>query len=433
MLEQSFPRMSWRSVCIAGVVLGGALVAAQAQVMPNDSDAWRTRCTQYLDGNTVPAADASGITFGRYEELARERSAHNQHFVACSLYLSAAGAESASGQNQAATNDVTLARIERKMALGQKLSFGDKMMRGSAIVAEAAKSPAPPNAMEAGAVMMSLTPGAGPAMVAGGPGMGGPAMGAGQPGGMTLGGGVDPGQAQGMGAGQPGGMTLGGGIDPAQGGAAGQPTGGGMTLGGGPAPAQGMDAAAQPGGLSAAGGSAPATNAAGNGGPGSGTRAARSQRGGTVRTTAAHGPAAPGGDAGGAPANAVAAGGPRGGAGANGLPPIGRYTCYAGGMTVISNGMGSSPLTIHTAGFNGYFFILDRAHYAGNEQKDAGAYVMRGNELLAQSGPYKRNPAQIHFIADGQYHRPTIYVQWLDDSGKPMSAGMICNHDGPPK
>lgn len=115
------------------------------------------------------------------------------------------------------------------------------------------------------------------------------------------------------------------------------------------------------------------------------------------------------------------------------LPPIGRYTCYAGGMSVLANGMGYNPMTIHVAGFNGYFFILDRTHYAGNDEKDQGTYSMSGNDIMAHTGPYKRNPADIHYLADGQYHRPTIYVQWLDDHGKPMSAGMICTHDGAPK
>lgn len=110
-------------------------------------------------------------------------------------------------------------------------------------------------------------------------------------------------------------------------------------------------------------------------------------------------------------------------------PPAGRYTCYAGSMSVLANGMGYNPMTIHTAGFNGYFFILDRTHYAGNDQKDQGTYTMNGKDLIAHTGPYQRNPANIHYLADGQYHRPTIYVQWLDDKGKPMSAGMICTHD----
>ncbi|HLH03215.1 MAG TPA: hypothetical protein VKX25_10620 [Bryobacteraceae bacterium] len=116
------------------------------------------------------------------------------------------------------------------------------------------------------------------------------------------------------------------------------------------------------------------------------------------------------------------------------LPPVGRYTCYSGGMSVLANGMGYNPMTIHIAGFTGYLHILDKSHYGGNESgppKDTGTYVMNGNDVVPQSGPYKRNPAALHYVADGQYHRPTMFVQWLDDNGKPMGAGsMICTWDG---
>lgn len=380
-------------LCGLGVVSVGCLLAvggvkarAQAQVMPDDSDAWRGRCTQYLDGGTVPAPDTSGITAQRYEELARDRSGRNQHFVACNLYLSAAAAQAAMGQTQPETADVMLAKVERKLALGQKLSFSEKLTRASAAMIAASKPAAPPNALEASAVNMLVMPQGAPGMM---------------PGGMPM--------QQGMGM-QPGAMPSQG----MMGGPQGQPMGGTMTLGGAPDPGQGQGMAMASGGQPMQGGAM--TLGAAPGGVGMAQPVAASvPMGGTAALSKMNQ-----------------------GAGRNGgqyrLPPIGRYTCYAGGMSVLANGMGYNPMTIHVAGFNGYLSILDRTHYAGTDSRDTGTYAMNGNDVVPQSGPYKRVPAALHYVADGQYHRPTMFVQWLDDSGKPMGAGsMICTWDGPPK
>lgn len=450
---------TFRAVSVGCVVLVASALAAHSQVMPNDSDAWRARCAQYLDAGSIPAPDASGITAERYEQLARDRSGRNQHFVACNLYLSAAAAQSAMGQTQPATTDLNMAKLERKIALGQKLSFADKLTRASAAMIAASKPAAPPNGLEAMAVNMLLMPGGAPGMMPGGMPMqqgvgmqqsmgmqtmqGGPQGG----GGMTLG--MTPGAPQGQGVamgGVPqGAMPMGGVSNNLQGQmvAQGQPATGGMTLGMTGDATQGQGApimgAVQPGGATldpaASAGSAamttgPAMPAAGSAAPVGTTGgatvsgAAGGRRTGTRRTSSAAQPAS---------ASAAAPAGGSGG-GSYSLPPVGRYTCYAGGMSVLANGMGYNPMTIHVAGFNGYMYIRDRTHYSGTDGRDTGTYVMNGNELVPQSGPYKRVPAALHYLADGQYHRPTMYVQWLDDNGKPMSAGsMICTWDGPAK
>ena len=490
-------------------LLATATCSAHAQLMPNDSDAWRDRCTQYLDAGSLPAPGPGVFAPTRYEELARERSSHNQHFVACNLYLSAAALQSAANNIQGVNNDTTMAKVERKMALGQKLSFADKLARGSAAMVAAATPALPPNSNEASAVNMivlggpSGMPGAGPGIPPGGPGMqptmGGPAQ-PGAPGAMTLGM-ANPAPAPG-GA---GGMTLGG--DPSQG-APGQPAGGGMTLGGDPTLAQG--AAAQPlaggmtlggdapqappaamapaggmtpamasgapqgqpagpqsgpaGGMTLSGPPAPMTAAgpgmAGGSSPAPGAPATASPRGRTSRgtNTAFGSPAGsayasntmqpgtstqPGGPAAMAANNATTSSNnryvsgrpawappgaypasaannatannnrpyapgrpmaaPPGSIAAN-LPPVGRYSCHAGNAATVS----------------GYFFILDRNHYAANQPGDSGMYSMAGNQLLVQSGPFQRSPASVRYAPDGPSHRPAIYVQ---PSGR---AAMVC-------
>ncbi len=114
-----------------------------------------------------------------------------------------------------------------------------------------------------------------------------------------------------------------------------------------------------------------------------------------------------------------------------GVAPVGRYTCYSA-PAVIANGGAYGKTIVQIGQWQGYAYIFNDHTYAGNgDGKDTGTYHMQGNNLIAESGPYKRNNVAATYMAQGVYKRPTLYLQFLDDNGKPI-IGLGCTWDGPP-
>ena len=430
-----FIRKCFRVVGPAGLMLLAFAFHGAAQTMPSDSDAWRNQCTQSLDSGTLPAPGAGGLAPTRLEQLARERSSRNQHYVACTLYLAAASGQG--GVGQAASNDLTMARIERKLGHGDKLSFSEKISKGASAAIGLATPAAPANAIEAGTLNAMVTPGGGQLGLAAGQlplgaspgaqvGQAGPGqMAQGGPFGQPLA--ASNGMQQGAAFGQQAGQMPTGAYG-AQMGQAG-PMGQAAQMPQGTAMAQGSPIASPggpgqaPTGMSPAVQASPASNAWGASASAS-VQPVSSGFQGAAQPAVAQSQAGPAPQAQIVPvSNSQYA-----------HPPFGRYTCHSGRMTVLANGLGYNPMTIQVAGFTGYLHIVDRSHYGGNESgppKDIGTYVMNGNDIVPQTGPYKRVPAVLHYVADGQYHRPTMYLQWLKDNGQPMGAGsMICTWDG---
>lgn len=139
-----------------------AAVAVSAQSLPTDNPQWSARCASLIQSGGVPAPDASGIAPARFEELARERSTNGQHFVACNLFLAAAAGQAASGNSQQSQDDISMAKLEQKLGLKQKLSFVDKLNRTAEVLDETSKQNAPASQQEMYALSMMASPAAAP-------------------------------------------------------------------------------------------------------------------------------------------------------------------------------------------------------------------------------------------------------------------------------
>jgi hypothetical protein len=142
---------------VLSLALGGALVMAltapaRAQE-PVDSDAWRSRClalnaaADAINKGFPPPAlmatpkDIPGIKFAA---VAHERSLAGQHYIACTMYYTAAIAERLGNGGKIdlgkAHTDVFLGGVELKRSTGQALSFKEKMQSTSDKVTGSSKA-----------------------------------------------------------------------------------------------------------------------------------------------------------------------------------------------------------------------------------------------------------------------------------------------------
>ena len=116
--------------------------------------------------------------------------------------------------------------------------------------------------------------------------------------------------------------------------------------------------------------------------------------------------------------------------GKSGAVPVGRYTCYSA-PAVIANGGAYGVTAVQIGQFQGYAYIFNDHTYAGNgDGSDKGAYHMQGMKLIADNGPYKRTNVAATYNPQGVYKRPTLFLSFLDDNGKPL-VGLGCTWDGP--
>ena len=119
---------------LAALVLTLSVASARAQE-PVDSDLWKARCVALnaaadaIDKGFPSAAllaTTKGIPGAKFEAVAHERSVAGQHYIACTLYYTAAIAErqgnGAKIDLSKAHTDVFLAGTELKRATGQTLS-----------------------------------------------------------------------------------------------------------------------------------------------------------------------------------------------------------------------------------------------------------------------------------------------------------------------
>jgi hypothetical protein len=138
------PRMS-KSTLRAGLllILAGLALGARAQE-PTDNDMWKSRCTalaassKAIDQGAAPPAllqTTKGIEGAKFAAVAYERGNSGQHYVACTLYYTAAIAEYQGNGGKVepskAHSFAEQAAIELKRATGQPLTFKEKMGRTS--------------------------------------------------------------------------------------------------------------------------------------------------------------------------------------------------------------------------------------------------------------------------------------------------------------
>ena len=125
------------------LILAGLCLHAYAQE-PLDNDVWKQRCAtltasaEAIDKGLAPPAllqTPKGIAGAKFAAVAHERGNAGQHYVACTLYYTAAIAEYAGTGGKVepskAHTFVSLAAIELKRATGQPLTFKEKMGSGS--------------------------------------------------------------------------------------------------------------------------------------------------------------------------------------------------------------------------------------------------------------------------------------------------------------
>jgi hypothetical protein len=121
------------------------LLAARAHAQePVDSDAWKARCLQLsaqsdaIDKGSAPQEllqTTAGVPGAKFAAVAQERANAGQHYIACTLYFTAALAEHLGNGGKIepgrAHTDIVLGGAEAKRAAGLPLSFKEKMDRTS--------------------------------------------------------------------------------------------------------------------------------------------------------------------------------------------------------------------------------------------------------------------------------------------------------------
>jgi hypothetical protein len=111
---------------------------------PMDNAAWKSRCTalaansKAIEEGTAPPAllqTTKGIAGTKFAAVAHERGNAGQHYIACTLYYTAAIAEYQGTDGKVdpskAHSFAEEAAIELKRATGQPLTFKEKMSRTS--------------------------------------------------------------------------------------------------------------------------------------------------------------------------------------------------------------------------------------------------------------------------------------------------------------
>lgn len=118
-------------------------VRAHAQE-PTDSDVWKSRCLSLgahadaIDKGSAPPEmlqTTHGIPGAKFAAVGYERGNAGQHYIACTMYYTAALAEHMGNGGKIdpgrAHTDIVLAGAEAKRAAGLPLSFKEKMDRAS--------------------------------------------------------------------------------------------------------------------------------------------------------------------------------------------------------------------------------------------------------------------------------------------------------------
>jgi len=131
-------------------------VVARGQ-MPVDSDAWKARCTALstsgsaIDHGSAPPEllqTTRGIAGDKFAAVAHERGAAGQHYIACTLYYTAAMAYHMGNGGKIdvgkAHSEVGLGETEFKLATGVPLTFGEKMDRASGKLPKVKAAPLTP-------------------------------------------------------------------------------------------------------------------------------------------------------------------------------------------------------------------------------------------------------------------------------------------------
>jgi hypothetical protein len=129
---------------------------ASAQ-MPSDNDMWKARCTALsasasaIDHASAPPEllqTTRGISGDKFSAVAHERAGAGQHYIACTLYYTAAMAYHMGNggriDGSKAHTNVVLGGTELKLATGQPLTFGEKMDRASSKLPSSRTAPLTP-------------------------------------------------------------------------------------------------------------------------------------------------------------------------------------------------------------------------------------------------------------------------------------------------
>ncbi len=129
--------------CLALCLLACLSLRAFAQE-PTDSDAWKSRCLSLgahadaIDKGSAPPEllqSTHGIPGAKFAAVGYERGNAGQHYIACTMYYTAALAEHMGNGGKVdpgrAHTDVVLAGAEAKRATGLPLTFKEKMDRAS--------------------------------------------------------------------------------------------------------------------------------------------------------------------------------------------------------------------------------------------------------------------------------------------------------------
>jgi hypothetical protein len=120
---------------------------------PLDSDAWKSRClalnsaAESIDkGSATPEllSTTKAIAGAKFAAVAHERAGAGQHYIACTLYYTAAMAERMGNGGKIdpakSHSDVILGGIELKHATGEALTFKEKMEATSGKVTGSVKN-----------------------------------------------------------------------------------------------------------------------------------------------------------------------------------------------------------------------------------------------------------------------------------------------------
>jgi len=126
----------------AWLLVVGTFVRVAGAQMPTDNDAWKARCTALsasataIDHGSAPPEllqTTRAISGDKFAAVAHERSGAGQHYIACTLYYTAAMAYHMGNGGKIDVSkghtEVVLAGAEMKQATGQPLTFGEKMDR----------------------------------------------------------------------------------------------------------------------------------------------------------------------------------------------------------------------------------------------------------------------------------------------------------------
>jgi hypothetical protein len=152
-------RLPLRILALSLLSVLAARVYAQE---PVDNDTWKSRCLQLssqsdaIDKGSAPPEllqTTHGVAGSKFAAVASERGNAGQHYIACTLYFTAALAEHQGNGGKVepgrAHTDIVLGGAEAKRAAGLPLSFKEKMDRASGKLNPAGKGSLTPQDLAA--------------------------------------------------------------------------------------------------------------------------------------------------------------------------------------------------------------------------------------------------------------------------------------------